>query len=260
MKSKPVVACALGMALGGGAMVGLIGAPRAGAQPGSADLTTVQARGIFEDDRALAAKFNVLLVRDGRERRLSTDYDFRSGDEMKFELELNRPGFVYVLNRTFPGDARRLQARGIDEVRRRDRQNRRGDRRQYTLLYPRAGSRPAALPARRPVRLPAGDRVFRMDDEPGLERLYVMVSEQRLDIDEYFEREGLQRTGRRPGGGGSADDDVLDQLNANLAEGWANGSAVFARGIIEDERNADYGVVEDARRPFAVEVNLRHLP
>ena len=257
MSRKPVVACALGMALVGCVMVGLLGAPRAGAQPGSADLTTVQALGMYEEGRGLAAKFNVLLVRGGKESRVSTDHDFRSGDRMRFELELNRPAFVYVLNRTFPGDARQLQALGIKEVRDNDLDNRDGDRRPYTLLYPRAGSRPAALPANRLVRLPAVDRVFTMDDEPGLERLYVMVSEQRLDIDEYFEN-GRQRTGSRPGGGGSADEDVLDQLNASLAVASANGSTVFAQGIREED-NVDYGVVEDADRPYTVEVNLRHL-
>ena len=260
MNGKPVVACALGVALAGCVTVGLLGAPPAGAQPRSADLTTIGARGIFEEGRELGARFNVVLVRNGRERRVSTDYDFRSGDRMKFELELNRPAFVYVLNRTFPGDARRLQALGIEEVRNRDRQNRRGDRRQYTLLYPRAGSRPAALPANRPVRLPAGDRVFRMDDSPGLERLYVMVSEERLDIDDYFEINGSQRTRRAADGNGSADDDVLDQLNADLAAGSTNGSTVFAMGIIEEDGDVDYGIVEDDDRPYTVEVNLRHLP
>jgi len=258
MSRKPVVGCAFGVALAGCVTVGLIGPQRTDAQPGSAGLTTARARGIYEEGRDLAAKFNVLLVRGGRERRVSTDYDFRSGDRMKFELELNRPAFVYVLNRTFPGDARRLQSRGIEEVRDDDRRNRRGDRRQYTLLYPRADSRPAALPANRPVRLPRGDRVFVMDDEPGLERLYVMVSEQRLDIDDYFDLNGRQRTRRRPGGGGSADDDVLDQLNANLASASANGSTVFARGIVEED-DGDYGIVEDADGPYTVEVNLRHL-
>ena len=255
MRRTPVVACAVGMALAGCVMVGLLGAPHAVAQPESADLTTFQARGIFVEERRLGAKFSVLLVRNGQESRVSTDHDFRSGDEMKFEVEVNRPAFVYVLNRTFPGDARRLQGRGIEEVRDHDRQNRAGDRRQYTLLYPRPGSRPAALPANRPVRLPAGDAVFRMDDDPGLERLYVMVSEHALDIDEYFETEtGRQRTGE------SADNDVLDQLNANLASASANGSTVFARGIIVDDGNADYGIVEDEERPYTVEVNLRHLP
>ena len=260
MKRQSVVACALGMALAGCVTVGLLGAPRAGAQPGSADLTTSRARGLYESGR-LGAKFNVLLVRGGRESRVSTDYDYRSGDEMQFELEVNRPAYVYVLNRTFPGDAQRLQGRGIEEVRRDDRVNRGGDRRRYTLLYPRASSSPPAIRANVPVRLPAGDRVFRMDDNPGLERLYVMVSEKRLDLDEYFESNGRQRADDRPaGGGGSADDDVLDQLNANLAAASANGSTVFARGIIEDDRNADYGIVEDADRPYTVEVNLRHLP
>ena len=254
MKRKPMVACASGTAVAGCVMVGLLGAPPAGAQPGSADLTTVRARGIYEEGRELSAKFNVLLVRNGEERRVSTDYDFRSGDQMRFEVEVNRPAFVYVLNRTFPGDARRLQALGIGDVLDNDKQNRQGDRRQYTLLYPRAGSSPAALRPNRPVRLPTGNTVFRMDDNPGLEKLYVMVSEERLDIDEYFESGGgRQRTG------GSPDHDVLDQLNADLATGSTNGSTVFAMGIIEDDRDADYGVVEDDDRPYTVEVNLRHL-
>ena len=231
------------------------------------------ARGVYLEGERVGVKLEVLRERNGNLRRVSTTSRFRSGDRFKLEVETNRSAYVYVLNRTLPGDQDRVGSRGIDVIRDEDRRNRAGDRRKYTLLYPRSGEpRPVRRNAR--VQLPPGNQYFAMDNDPGIERLYVLASEERLDLAEYFDLErGRQRTGsgRRPRRGDSSiEDDVLDQLNARLAELAGSALTEFApedaasRGI----EVSSYGVVRDdgrsgneRRRPgTAVEVSLRHLP
>ena len=212
----------------------------------------------------------MLRERDGELRRVSSNARFRSGDRFKFEVETNRSAYVYVLNRTLAGDARDLQSKGIEEIRDEDKRNRSGSRREYMLLYPRPGERPAAVPANTGVQLPReDDRFFRMDNNPGVERLYVLASERRIDISEFFDLErGRQRTGRRSGPGragddGSIDDDVLDQLNARLAS-WADSAAsefadedAHLKGI----EVSSYGIVKEGNSDAAaIEVSLTHLP
>ena len=225
-------------------------------------------KGIYEDGEQVGVKFDVLLERDGRLQRVSSNYAFRSGDRFKFEVETNRSAFVYVLNRTLPGDARSLQSKGIEEIRDEDRRDRSGSRQKYSLLYPRASSRPAAVPAGRRIQLPReNDRYFVMDDNPGIERVYVLASERRIDVSDYFdEDDGRQRTGRRPGGGrpggGSIEDDVLDQLNARLAAWVVNAAVDFADEDADSKgiEVSSYGVVRDGENPGSVEVSLKHLP
>ena len=227
---------------------------------------SVDAKGIYEDGRRVGVKFDVLLERDGRLRRVPTTYAFRSGDRFKFEVETNRSAYVYVLNRTLQGDARRLESRGIEEIRDDDRRDRSGSRRKYTLLYPGRGRRPMAVREGSRVQLPPGsDSYFVMDDEPGVERVYVLASERQIDISSYFDLEdGRQRTGRPPRDRDdeSIEDDVLDQLNARLASWVGNADVAFADEDA-DSKGIDvsgYGVVRDEGRPGTVEVSLRHLP
>ena len=203
-------------------------------------------------------------------------YPFRSGDRFKLEVEANRPAYVYVLNRTLPGDQDSVGSRGIEVISDEDRRNRSGDRRKYTLLYPRGGDpRPVRRNAR--VQLPPGGQFFRMDDEPGIERLYVLASEEEIDVSEYFDLEnGRQRTGpgRRPRrGGDTIEDDVLDQLNMRLVDLAGNALTEFAPedadsrgievssyGVVRDDRRSSDRRSRDGRPGTAVEVSLRHLP
>ena len=254
-----------------GVAAGLVAACTAGG-PLPAVGQSTSAKGIYEEGNAVGVKFQVLRERAGELGRVSSSYPFRSGDRFKFEVETNRAAFVYVLNRTLRGDARNLQSKGIEEIREEDRLNRSGSRQQYTLLYPRPGERPAEMPAGRRVQLPPeDDRFFRMDDDPGVERIYVLASDRRIDISEFFSLEnGRQREGRtprtdRPGGNGSIDDDVLDQLNARLASWAGNALTEFAD---EDAHSkgvdvSSYGIGDPARSrnsPTAIEVSLKHLP
>ena len=252
-----------GVVAAGGLVVTAAGSSPVAAQSERGGLTTVEARGVFVENDRLAAKSHVLLVRNGRERRVSTNHEFRSGDRWKLQVETNRPAFAYVLHRTIPGDARQLvQSRGVEVVRDRDRRNRSGRRDPYRLLYPVTGGQPVPVRPNRPVRLPQGQgEYFRMDDQTGLEKIFLVLSEERIDIRKYFDRDGRQRTGRRPGGsgGGSIEDDVLDQLNADLASGSSNGQTAIGTG---DEVES-YGVVvegSEGSSPFATfELNLKHV-
>lgn len=263
MENRVLRTVAAGVVAAGGLVVAAAGWSPVAAQSEREGLTTAQARGVFVENDRLAAKSHVVLVRNGRERRVSTNHEFRSGDRWKLHVETNRPAFAYVLHRTIPGDARRLvQSRGVEVVRDRDRRNRSGRRDPYRLLYPVTGGQPVPVRPNRPVRLPRGQgEYFRMDNETGLEKIFLVLSEERIDIRKHFESDGRQRTGRRPGGsgGGSIEEDVLDQLNADLVSGLSNGQTAIGTG---DEFES-YGVVVEGSggsSPFATfELNLKHV-
>lgn len=235
--------------------------PAAGEQAG--------AKGIYQEGARLGLKHAVLLERDGRLRRVSSTHPFRSGDRFRVEVEPNRAAFIYVLNRTLRGDERSLRSKGIDVIRDEDRRDRSGSRRPYRLLYPAPGRRPAAVRAGARIQLPSRDGYFVMDDEPGVERVYLVVSDRPVDVlDDFDPEDGRQRTGPPRGRDGSIEDDVLDQLNARLASWVGNADVAMAD---EDAAGkgidvAGYGVVReddgsgDGPRIAAVEVNLRHLP
>lgn len=256
-----VLRAVAGVVTAGGLVVTAAVSSPVAAQAERGDLTTVQARGVFVENDRLAARSHVLLVRNGRERRVSLDHEFRSGDRWKLQVETNRPAFTYVLHRTIPGDARRLvESRGIEVIRDRDRRNRSGRRDPYQLLYPTGGGQPVPLRRNRPVSLPQRQgEYFRMDNETGLEKIVLVLSEERVDFSKYFDRDGRQRTGRPPSGGGSIEDDVLDQLNADLVSGLSGGQTAVGTG---DEVES-YGVVVEGSggsSPFTTfELNLKHV-
>ena len=238
--------------------------PAAGQQAGDKGIY-LEARGIYQEGARLGLKHDVLLERDGRLRGVSSTHRFRSGDRFRVEVEPNRAAFIYVLHRTLRGDERSLRGKGIEVIRGEDRRDRSGSRRRYSLLYPAPGRRPAAVRAGARVQLPSRDGYFVMDDEPGIERVYLVASERPIDVLRYFDPEdGRQRTGRPPSGGGSIEDDVLDQLNARLASWVGNADVAMA-----DEDAADkgidvtgYGIVREGPGSGvgAVELSLRHLP
>ena len=253
-----VVMRSWGIAVGCWVVAGLVAAVTVGnPRPSAGQEEETGARGVYLDNESVGVKFQVLRERGGDLRRVSTTYPFRSGDRFKLELETNRSAYVYVLNRTLPGDQNRVGSRGIPSLRDRDRRNRSGDRRRYTLLYPRGGEpRPVRRNAR--VQLPPGNQYFAMDDDPGLEKLYVLASEERLDLSEYFDLDD----GRQRPGDGSIEDDLLDQLNARLAELAGNTLTEFPPEDADSTgiEVSGYGVVVDDGSSGTVEVTLRHLP
>ena len=236
----------------------------------------VSPKGIFlsdGEDRRTGVRFSVLLKRDGKSRIVSSNHRFRDADRMKFQFTLNRDSYVYVVHRTLEGDPssdrvrRYAGPKGIEVVRddNRDRGgsgNRDRDGTNYQLLFPNEKvGRKNRLKARRLYTVPADrNKYFTMDDNPGIEKLYVVVSPQRLDIEDHFDiRDGGVRRGRS-GGDGRRDDsssDVLDRLTAQLAEYAGNADLSLSKGI-EVEEVDSYGIGVERGRPLMIEVDLAH--
>lgn len=242
------------------------------------DLTA--AKGIYRDGAnnsttgRAAVKFDVLLQERGQWVPVSTRYQFKSSDRFRFRVQTNRDGYIYVLNRTFSGDPSQLASKGIERVRDED-QSTRPSGPTYRLLYPlnREGNKMranywAVLPGE------GATASFTMDSQPGVEKLYVVVSSKPLDLNRYFRIEdGELRDARRqpternqPVANGprrqDSEEDVLSQLNKELAEFSANGESAFmeTKGITRDREPESYGVVRDSNKPAQFEVTLVHLP
>src|ERR1017187_1801282 len=49
-------------------------------------------------------KFNVMLDRGAEEFLVPANYQFRDGDQMRFQFEVNRESYVYVLHQTVNGN------------------------------------------------------------------------------------------------------------------------------------------------------------
>ena len=226
-------------------------------------------KGIFlsdGEDRQTGVRFNVLLNRDGQARVVSSNHRFRDADRMKFQFTLNRHSYVYVVHRTFEGDPRSDRVRryagpkGIEVVRD-DNRDRGGA--SYQLLFPNEKvGRNNRLKTRRLYTVPADrDKYFMMDDNPGIEKLYLVVSPKRLDIEDHFDiRDGGVRRRGRPDGDGRRDNsssEVLDRLTAQLAEYAGNADLSLSKGI-EVEEVDSYGIGVERDRPLMIEVDLAH--
>lgn len=239
-------------------------------------------KGIFlseGEDRQTGVRFNVLLNRDGQSRLVSSNYRFRNADRMKFQFALNRSAYVYVLHRTFAGNPssgrvrRYAGPKGIEVVRDesrererssdRDRRRRDRDSASYQMLFPNeAVGLDNRLKARRLYRVPASeDTYFTLDENPGIEKLYLVVSPERLEIEEHFDlRDGRVRRGRPTSGDGRRDDsseDVLARLTAKLAQYAGNSNLSMSKGI-EVEEVDSYGIGVERGKPLMIEVDLAH--
>ena len=231
-------------------------------------------KGMFlsdSEDRQTGVQFNVLLQRDGKSRVVSSNHRFQDGDRMKFQFKLNRDSYVYVVHRAFDGDpaSKRLQRYagplGIQVVRDERRGRRGSDERpgegdgSYQLLFPsdKAGQ-DNRLKARKLHTVPTGrDAYFTMDDNPGIEKVYLVVSPEPLDIAGHFEMQEADAPRRRSGSG--RDDsgrDVLSRLEAKLADYAGNASLSLSKGMgVEID---SYGIGVETGKALMVEVDLAH--
>ena len=229
-------------------------------------------KGLFLSEARDGVKFNVLLDRGGSERTVSTGYRFESGDRMRFQFEINRDSYVYFVHRQIDGDptsAPVSQYAGLKGIRfvmneqpartrPAPRTSPRPARAQptgprvgtpvnYKLLFPSDGAgRQNKLVAKKSHTLPLSDGVhFEMDENPGIEKLYVVVSPTRLN-----KLEGLFT-----GDGAPVDQaDASRRVTEILAQYSNNASVSIGKGIIVDS----YGVGLDAEQPFMTEVDLVH--
>lgn len=229
----------------------------------------VDPKGMYLAEATGGVKFNVLLEREGREVPVSSGHRFRSGDRMRFQFEINRDAHVYVVHREFKGDPESADVsqyagtKGIQMVLRpavsrsepqeparpTARPAATQDPPVYRLLFPSSG-------AGRANRLESGavhtvpwteGRQFSMDDNPGIEKLYLIASPTRLEnLESVFEA----------GDGRVTDEGGARRVTSMLAEYSDNASVSIGKGIFIDS----YSVGVDAEKPFMTEVDLAHYP
>jgi hypothetical protein len=220
----------------------------------------VRAKGIFVDNgdsRQTAMKFNVLLDRAGRQTSVPSTHRFVNGDRMKFQFELNREAYVYVLHRTVNGEPDNLRKyagpMGIDIIRDDDR--RQPDQAKYQVLFPaRSTGQANRLASRRVYSVPTGEVFFNMDDNPGIEKLFVVVSDSPLDISRWpgvvGEVGAAQNNNRRPNRDDS-DDDATSRLKRYAAN--SEMSVSKGMGVVNG-----YGIGIDRAKPMVFQVDLNH--
>lgn len=233
--------------------------------PAGAQQEDMKAKGIFidnADSRQTAMKFNVLLDRNGNRKRVPSNYKFMDGDRMKFEFELNREAYVYVLHRTINGEPERLSRyagpAGIEVIRDDDR--RQSGEARYQVLFPAARTGKANRLASRKVQtVPTGEVFFNMDDKPGIEKLFVIVSDSPLDISRWpgvagevgGEASNSNNERRRSSNRDDSDDDVTSRLKRYSQ----NSEMTYSKGIGVVE---GYGIGIDRAKPMVFQIDLNH--
>lgn len=212
------------------------------------------ARGIYIEGAKPAMRFYVALDRDGHTSNVSAGYSFHSGDRMKFQFDVNKDCYVYVLHRTVDGDVAKVErysgTRGIEVIRNDDRRDRKTD--SWELLFPNSHSgRDNLIKANALTSIPsAPDQFFRMDQNPGLEKLTIVAAPRPLGLEAYFDMaSGKLREG--------SVDEVRNRLTQSLMEYSGNSIVESAtRGI---EIVDSYAGSKDSAKPIVAVVDLRHL-
>ena len=213
-----------------------------------------QARGIYIERARPAIRFNVALDRDGHTSNVSADFAFHSGDRMKFQFDVNKDCYVYVLHRTLDGDSRKVEryagTRGIEVIRDDDLRGRRTD--SWELLFPNLLSgRDNLIKANALTSIPSAPaQFFRMDENPGMEKLTIVAAPRQLGLEAYFDI----ASGKMHEGSG---DDIRNRLTRSLMDYGGNSIVDSStRGI---EIVDGYAGSKDASKPILVVVDLRHL-
>ena len=212
------------------------------------------ARGIYIEGARPAMRFHVALDRDGHTSNVSAEYAFRSGDRMKFEFDVNKDCYVYVLHRTVEGDAAKVAryagTRGIEVMSEDDRRDRKTD--SWELLFPNLQSgRDNLIKANAVTSIPSSPgQFFRMDENPGMEKLTIVAAPRPLGLEAYFDL----ASGKLHEGSG---DDVRTRLARSLTD-YGGNSVVDSstRGI---EIVDGYAGSKDSAKPIVVVVDLRHV-
>ncbi len=218
----------------------------AGAMFAAGDGPSLTAKGIYHDvDRYQRSglKFRIIMNDDGKERRVSTTYPFHSGDRFTFSFEINRNTHIYVINRTqvsAPASvAASYQPKGSKHSRLSE----------PRLLFPtsRAGNNNRL--ASNKAHVVPSQGYFVMDNESGTEKLYVVLSDRRLDFGDVFSADtGKLRSSANP---------KTAALQTKL-DGWKDNALVelVPKGIVHEVDG--YGATVDASRPAVVEIALKH--
>jgi hypothetical protein len=236
--------------------------------PVPATAQQASAKGIYMSEASGGVKFNVLLERDGKEQPVSSGHQFRSGDRMRFQMEINQPAYFYVVHTEFPGNPASAAVspyagtKGIQLVHRRAQAQTEQTPASrpaetaveptgptaYTLLFPSdAAGLANKLAAGKIYTVPWTESSrFSMDENPGIEKLYLVSSPTRLqDLEALFR-----------GGNGEVAGNDAGKVTATLAQYSDNANVSIGKGIVVES----YGVGVDAGKPFMTEVDLAHYP
>lgn len=232
-------------------------------------------KGVYRDNTNTSVKngvtYRVMLARGAQQSEVPVSFAFRSGDRFRLQVKLKDDAYIYVLNRTLDGDPEQMASKGITVVRDEDRQQKTKRRKAaYTLLYP------SPSEANRKIRKGAyrdipGTELLAMDNNPGVEKVYVVLSDAPLDLTKYF-RDGQMVSAS--GGDRTADDkgrksdnpgDAIDNLDRNLAD-WAQNSATeppaqaASKGVIREGSDEGEGcTVGNRNKPIMAEISLKHF-
>ncbi len=231
------------------AIAALILLPAAASFAAGSDASAeLSAKGIYLDaDRYQRSglKFRIVMDDSGRQRPVPTTHPFRTGDRFTFSFEINRDTHIYVINRTQVSTA--SVAAGYTP-KRLDRSSRLTEPR---LLFPtsRAGTDNRLASNKEHVIPTRGKGRFVMDAESGIEKLYVVISDEPVDFSGLF----FTDTGRLRSSATSR----VAAMQARLDDWKDNALVDFVPKGIDYEIDG-YGATADASKPAVVEIDLKH--
>jgi hypothetical protein len=168
--------------------------------------------------------YDVELIRGTQRAIVPVSYEFKTGDRFALRVKVAAPSYVYVLNRTFVGSPEDLKSnRQIKLVP--DKAAPAGGAEgaapqgsPYSLVYPAKGASRILRPGVINI-IPAPGQLMEMDENPGVEKLLVIVSPKPIDLSRYFDgASGQVRSTPAAAAAGKQDSpgDVLGKLNAEL--------------------------------------------
>ena len=231
-------------------------------------------KGIYVDPGTAATKngiaYRIFMVRGEDKHEVAINHSFKTGDRFKLQLKLKDSAYVYVLNRTFNGEPKELSEKGITVVRDEDRRHEK-ERPFYTQLFPAPGERPQKIEAGHYRDIP-GDVLLKMDEHPGLEKLYVIISDRELDLKRMY-GSAIRTATVSPDGEehehrarhrSDSEGDVLDRLNKDLSDWEANGQTEGPAQTADEETASSKGIERDTytvapkNKTFMAEITLHH--
>jgi hypothetical protein len=226
-------------------------------------------RGIYRDPSATSTQngvaYRIMLIRSDARQEVPVNFAFRSGDRFKLQLNLKDSAYVYVLNRTFDGDPKEMSRKDLETVRDEDHAHRDRSRPTYTLLYPGPGEEAQKISGGRFHDIP-GDAALRMDKTPGVEKVYVVLSDHPLEIPKMFTGGRLKGSGqearKEDGDQSDSSDDVLDRLDKDLSDWSANSKTENPTSDSNDGSSKgierESYTVGSRNQPVVAEINLAH--
>lgn len=230
-------------------------------------------KGIYhtvDEHQRTGIKFLVELNERGKKPKpVPVTHDFETDDRFTFQFEINRDTYIYIINQTLNDTvmisqegmvSSGLKSKGIARVHGKKKPSPPPPspppapvvvRSEYVgeprLLFPTVQAGVSnQLKKDRTYPIPERGH-YVMDDLVGTEKLYVVISDRRLNLDGFFHRDnGKVRSSRS-----------ASRLRRQLAE-WQKNAEVelVTKGVGHEV--ASYGVSIDPEKPAMIEIDLQH--